>query len=98
MSTPYIDSKLVIWIVGVVFVAGGMVYTLNSVASDVEKLTDVVVEHTTSEGHPTRGVRVDYIEERQQEMAETVKQLDTRQQTMMTNQSAICSKLGADCR
>ncbi len=92
------DSKIIVWLVSIVFVAGGMVYTLNSVASDVEKLSDSVVEHVQSEGHPTRGVRVDYIEERQQAMSETVERLDARQQTMMTNQSAICTKLGADCR
>lgn len=93
-----LDSKLVVWIASLVFIAGGMVYTLNSVASNVEKLSAEVVEHVSSDGHRARGVRVDYIEERQREMAATVDRLDTRQQTMMTNQTAICTKLGADCK
>lgn len=93
-----IDSKLVVWVASVVFIAGGMVYTLNSVASDVERLSDSVLEHTSSDGHSARGVRVDYIEERQRETAATVERLDARQQTILSNQSAICAKLDADCK
>ena len=93
------DSRFLMWLAGLIFIAGGMVYTLSSVAADVEKLADVVTEHVTSDGHRARGVRVDYIEERQKGIADTVDRLDTRQQTMMTNQAAICTKLGvSDCK
>ena len=92
------DSKFFVWLAGVIFVAGGMVYTLHSVADDVSSLSDAVLEHTISDGHPTRGVRVDYLEQRQKETADTVEQIEAQQQTILKNQIAICSKLGADCR
>lgn len=93
-----LDPKLVAWIVSVVFIAGGLVYTVQTSASDVETLAISLNDHVQGDGHTARGVRVDYIEERQREIAATVERLEVSQQTILRSQAAICAKLGADCR
>ncbi len=93
-----VEPKLIAWICGIVFIAGGMVYTLQSVAGDVETLAHSLNDHVLADGHTARGVRVDYIEERQREIASSVERLEVSQAKIIRSQAAICAKIGADCK
>jgi hypothetical protein len=92
-----IDPKVAIWILGIVFLAGGGWYSLGSVSADVEAIqatldeqaTAVTVHVANPEAHDD--ARIKRLEVQQTVIAEDVKSL-------MTNQSAICQATGARCR
>ena len=92
-----IDSKVVMWILGVVFLSGGGWYTLESVSADVDEIQSTLDEQTSAvtihvanpEAHDD--TRIKRLEIQQTVIADDVKSL-------MTNQSAICQATGARCR
>tara|TARA_R110002012_G_scaffold302689_1_gene504018 strand:+ start:73 stop:363 length:291 start_codon:yes stop_codon:yes gene_type:complete len=93
-----IDTKLVIWLVTVVFLAGGGWWHLEAMSSDVTKIQDTLdtqqselTIHVAAEGHTSGETRIEKIETQQNEMSRDLK-------TLMTNQSAICQATGARCR
>ena len=93
-----IDTKLVIWIVTVIFLAGGGWYTLSDVSADVAQIQETLdtqqselTIHVASDGHTAGESRIEKLEAKQDEMGKDIKSL-------MTNQSAICQATGARCR
>ena len=93
-----IDAKLVIWIVTVIFLAGGGWWSLQDVSADVSKIQDTLdgqeselTVHVAADGHAAGEGRIEKIEAKQDEMGRDIKSL-------MTNQSAICQATGARCR
>ena len=92
------DTKLVIWAITIVFIAGGGWYSLHDVSQDVAKIQDTLdgqenalTIHVAADGHVSGEGRVSKIEANQDEMGKDIKSL-------MTNQSAICQATGARCR
>tara|TARA_R110000824_G_scaffold249220_3_gene438171 strand:- start:144 stop:434 length:291 start_codon:yes stop_codon:yes gene_type:complete len=93
-----IDAKLVIWIVTVVFLAGGAWWSLQSVSTDVAEIKtslddtegDLMI-HAAADSHTGGDARITRIEATQTVLADDMK-------TLMTNQSAICQATGARCR
>lgn len=91
------DPKLVIWLVGVVFLAGGGWWSLQSVSDNVaqiqatldEQTTQVTVHLANPEAHDD--ARIERLETTQTAMADDVKSL-------MINQNAICQATNARCR
>ena len=93
-----IDTKLVIWIVTVIFLAGGAWWHLEAVSADVTKIQETLdtqqnelTIHVAAEGHTAGESRIEKLEAKQDEMGKDIKSL-------MTNQSAICQATGARCR
>ena len=93
-----IDAKLVIWIVTMIFLAGGGWYTLSDVSADVAHIQETIETqqseltiHVAADGHTSGETRIEKIETQQNEMSRDLK-------TLMTNQSAICQATGARCR
>ena len=92
-----IDTKLVIWAVTLVFIAGGGWWSLRSVSANVsqiqatldEQTTQVTVHMSSPEAHDD--ARIERLETTQTAMADDVKSL-------MINQNAICQATGARCR
>lgn len=93
-----VDLKLAVWILGVVFLAGGGWYSLEAVSTDVIKIQETLDEqessitiHVASEGHEGGTDRMKRIEVAHSEMREDIRSL-------MVSQSAICQATGARCR
>ena len=93
-----IDTKLAIWVVTVIFLAGGGWWTLHDVSTDVAKIQDTLdgqenelTIHVAADGHTSGESRIEKLEAKQDEMGRDIKSL-------MTNQSAICQATGARCR
>ena len=93
-----IDTKLAIWAVTIVFIAGGGWWSLHDVSQDVAKIQDTLdgqeselTIHVAADGHIAGESRIEKIEAKQDEMGKDIKSL-------MTNQSAICQATGARCR
>jgi hypothetical protein len=93
-----IDTKLAIWFVSVVFLAGGGWWHLEAVSTDVTKIQETLdtqqselTIHVAADGHVSGETRIEKIETQQNEMSRDLK-------TLMTNQSAICQATGARCR
>ena len=93
-----IDTKLVVWIVTVVFIAGGGWWSLQAMGKDVSKIQTTLDEqessitiHLASEGHEAGAERMQRIEAAHLEVQEDIR-------SMMVNQSAICQATGARCR
>jgi len=93
-----IDTKLVIWLVTVVFLAGGGWWHLEAMSADVSKIQETLdgqeselTIHVASDGHTSGETRIKKLEANQDEMGRDIKSL-------MTNQSAICQATGARCR
>lgn len=93
-----VDTKLVIWVVTVIFLAGGGWWSLQDVSADVSKIQETLDSqeseltiHVASDGHIAGESRIEKIEANQDEMGKDIKSL-------MTNQSAICQATGARCR
>lgn len=93
-----IDMKLAVWILGVVFLAGGGWWSLEAVSTDVIKIQETLDEqessitiHLASDGHPSGDDRMIRIEGAHTEMREDIRSL-------MVSQSAICQATGARCR
>ena len=93
-----IDAKLVIWVITVVFLAGGGWFSLQDVSTDVAKIQETLDEqessitiHLASDGHPSGDDRMQRIEVAHTEMREDIRSL-------MVSQSAICQATGARCR
>ena len=93
-----IDAKLVVWIVTVVFIAGGGWWNLQAMGKDVSMIQTTLDEqessitvHVASEGHESGTSRMQRIETAHLEMQEDIR-------SMMVNQSAICQATGARCR
>ena len=94
----YVDTKVLIWAVTVVFIAGGGWWSLHDVSQDVSKIQETIdgqeselTIHVASDGHTAGENRIEKIEASQDEMGKDIKSL-------MTNQSAICQATGARCR
>ena len=94
----YIDTKVLIWAVTVVFIAGGGWWSLSDVSADVAKIQETLAGqeselpiHVAADGHTAGESRIEKIEAKQDEMGKDIKSL-------MTNQSAICQATGARCR
>ena len=94
----YIDTKVLIWAVTVVFIAGGGWWSLSDVSADVAKIQEPLdgqeselTIHGAADGHTAGESRIEKIEAKQDEMGKDIKSL-------MTNQSAICQATGARCR
>ena len=94
----YIDTKVLIWAVTVVFIAGGGWWSLSDVSADVAKIQEPLdgqeselTIHVAADGHTAGESRIEKIEAKQDEMGKDIKSL-------MTNQSAICQATGARCR
>ena len=92
------DPKLFIWAVGIVFVAGGGWWSLQSVSTDVTKIQDTLdgqgnelIIHIAADGHEGNVDRMKNIETAHVQMGEDIR-------AMMVNQSAICQATGARCR
>ena len=92
------DTKLVIWVSTIVFIAGGGWWSLKSVSTDVAKIqttlddqADALTIHVSSGSHPGGEERVTRIETKQDVMSKDIKSL-------MITQSAICQATGARCR
>ena len=92
------DTKLLIWIVGIVFLAGGGWWHLEAMSADVTKIQETLDNqqseltiHVASDGHTSGETRIEKLEAKQDEMGKDIKSL-------MTNQSAICQATGARCR
>jgi hypothetical protein len=91
------DPKVVIWIAGIVFLAGGGWWCLQSMSADVSKIqatldeqtTQIAVHLSTPEAHDDN--RIKRLETQQSEMGSDVKSL-------MINQNAICQATKARCR
>lgn len=93
-----IDTKFAIWIVTVIFLAGGGWYTLSDVSADVAQIQETLdtqqselTIHVAADGHTSGESRIEKLEAKQNEMGRDIKSL-------MTNQSAICQATGARCR
>ena len=93
-----IDIKLIIWVITVVFLAGGGWFSLQDVSTDVAKIQETLDEqessitiHLASDGHVGGTDRMKRIEVAHTEMREDIR-------SMMVNQSAICQATGARCR
>lgn len=93
-----LDKSVFIWIAGVIFLAGGGWWHLDSLAGDVVEIQSTLDQqknslaiHMASEGHTARSERMHKVEEKQEEMARDIKAL-------IANQSAICQATGARCR
>ena len=93
-----IDTKLVIWVITVIFLAGGAWWSLSDVSADVSKIQETLdgqeselTIHVAADGHTAGESRIEKIEAKQDEMGKDIKSL-------MTNQSAICQATGARCR
>ena len=93
-----IDTKLIIWIITVIFLAGGGWWTLHDVSADVAQIQETLdgqeselTIHVAADGHTAGEGRVQKLEAKQDEMGKDIKSL-------MTNQSAICQATGARCR
>tara|TARA_R110002051_G_scaffold6202_2_gene30139 strand:- start:269 stop:559 length:291 start_codon:yes stop_codon:yes gene_type:complete len=93
-----IDTKLVIWVITVIFLAGGAWWSLSDVSADVSKIQETLdgqeselTIHVAADGHTAGEGRIEKIEASQDEMGRDIKSL-------MTNQSAICQATGARCR
>ncbi len=90
--------KVLVWIIPVVFGAGGIVMSLNRAVSDVaeveaaiERLKEDVVDHARDGvGHPGTRARLKRIETNQQQIID-------RQQETFQSLGAICSATGARC-
>ena len=94
----YVDTKVLIWAVTVVFIAGGGWWSLHDVSQDVAQIQDTIDSqeseltiHVAAAGHDGGEGRVQKLEATQDEMSRDIKSL-------MTNQSAICQATGARCR
>ena len=94
----YIDTKVLIWAVTVVFIAGGGWWSLSDVSADVAKIQETLdgqeselTIHVAADGHTAGESRIEKIEAKQDEMGKDIKSL-------MTTQSAICQATGARCR
>ena len=91
------DPKVIIWIAGIVFLAGGGWWSLQSMSADVGKIqqtldeqtTQVAVHVSTPEAHDDN--RIKRLETQQTAMGNDVKSL-------MINQNAICQATNARCR
>ena len=93
-----IDTKLVIWVITLIFLAGGAWWSLSDVSADVSKIQETLdgqeselTIHVSADGHIAGEGRIEKIEASQTEMGRDIKSL-------MTNQSAICQATGARCR
>ena len=93
-----IDTKLVVWIITVIFLASGAWWSLHDVSADVSKIQETLdgqeselTIHVAADGHTAGESRIEKIEASQTEMGKDIKSL-------MTNQSAICQATGARCR
>jgi len=93
-----IDIKLAIWVVTVIFLAGGGWWNLQTVSKDVTKIQTTLDEqessitiHVASEGHAGGTDRMKRIEAAHIEMREDIRSL-------MVSQAAICQATGARCR
>jgi hypothetical protein len=93
-----IDTKLVIWLVTVVFLAGGGWWHLEAMSADVTKIQETLdtqqselTIHVAAEGHTSGETGLRKLRPKQNEMSRDLK-------TLMTNQSAICQATGARCR
>ncbi len=93
-----IDIKLAIWVVTVIFLAGGGWWNLQTMSKDVTKIQTTLDEqessitiHVASEGHEGGTDRMKRIEVAHTEMREDIRSL-------MVSQSAICQATGARCR
>ena len=93
-----IDTKLMIWVVTIIFVAGGGWWSLRDVSTDVAKIQETLdgqqselTIHVAADEHTAGESRIEKIEASQDEMGKDIKSL-------MTNQSAICQATGARCR
>ena len=92
------DTKLIIWLVSVVFLAGGGWWHLEAMSADVSKIQETLdtqqselTIHVAADGHTSGESRIEKLEAKQDEMGRDIKSL-------MTNQSAICQATGARCR
>jgi predicted amino acid-binding ACT domain protein len=91
------DPKVLIWVVGIVFLAGGGWWSLQSMSADVGKIqqtldeqtTQVAVHVSTPDAHDDS--RIKRLETQQTAMGNDVKSL-------MINQNAICQATNARCR
>jgi hypothetical protein len=98
-DTPsWLDTKLIIWVITIIFLAGGAWWSLSDVSADVAKIQETLdgqeselIIHVASDGHVAGESRIEKIEVSQAEMGRDIKSL-------MTNQSAICQATGARCR
>ena len=101
MSTDmpsWLDTKLITWVITIIFLAGGAWWSLSDVSADVAKIQETLdgqeselIIHVASDGHIAGESRIEKIEASQDEMGRDIKSL-------MTNQSAICQATGARCR
>ncbi len=92
------DPKLAIWVVTVIFLAGGGWWNLQTVSKDVTKIQTTLDEqessitiHVASEGHEGGTDRMKRIEVAHTEIREDIR-------SMIVNQSAMCQATGARCR
>ena len=93
-----VDTKLLIWITTVVFLAGGGWWHLEAMSADVTRIQETLdtqqselTIHVAADGHTSGETHIEKIETQQNEMSRDLK-------ILMTNQSAICQATGARCR
>ena len=99
------DSRMIIWIVGIVFLAGGGWYSLKDVSEDVSQIqttldqqSDSLTEHVTGDGHATRGIEIAVLESDQVKIETKLEQLDSTVDKISRNQARMCTAWGvSDC-
>ena len=87
--------KLAVWIIPVVFGAGGFVSMMSASSSglskDVEEAQSDIEEHEALDSHPVTGAKLEILVTEQRAIRSDMK-------TQSANLAAICQATGASCR
>tara|TARA_Y100001973_G_C5177394_1_gene322828 strand:- start:1001 stop:1273 length:273 start_codon:yes stop_codon:yes gene_type:complete len=83
--------SVLMWGLPIVFASGALYRSVTATADAIEIAEISLEEHENLSGHPITEIRIEKIQEDQQEMME-------EQKKIMLNVSAICQATGADCR
>ena len=91
--------KILVWCIPVIFGAGGVYASFSRTTADVKTIQKEVgsVKQQVSE-HEKRGVGHSGTKARLKRIERNQTAIMTRQQAAGENLSAICTKIGADCK
>ena len=111
MSSPkpvsvwrFIDSKLIIFLLTIVFSSGIGWSMLNAQAQDIAEtveeldgLSTVINQHTHGNGHQLTGAKLEEMERRIGNLEITIEKISTSQAAQDRALAAICAATGARC-
>jgi len=90
--------KAALWLVPIVFTAGGLLWQSGEVKAEVSHLDEEFHQHEKLEAHPVATAQLEEHREVLEELMVEQKAMRTEQTEQAVNISAICQATGARCK